>query len=132
MKELRDQKEHQSRALFTNPPPPSPPGELTVMNSGVVQKYAATEDVNEMNGRVNPALTLSDSDDEDAPPRAAHKTRKRTISQSGSGGGAARGSVSSGAATGGLAREGSMTSANRANIITANGAKEGKIGQTSL
>ena len=110
------------------------------MNSAAVQKYAATEEVNEMNGRVNPALTLSDSDDEDAPPRAAHKTRKRTTSAShsagsgtgagGGGGGGGRASVSSGA--GGPVRQGSMSSASRANIITANGSKEGKIGQTSL
>ncbi|XP_043212002.1 high-affinity choline transporter 1-like, partial [Amphibalanus amphitrite] len=117
---------------------PTPPeGELTVMNSAAVQKYAATEEINEMNGRVNPALTLSDSDDEDAPPRAAHKTRKRTTSTSQSGGGegskgaGGRGSVSS-AAAGGPVREGSMSSARKANIITANGSKEGKIGQTSL
>ncbi|XP_043211527.1 high-affinity choline transporter 1-like isoform X1 [Amphibalanus amphitrite] len=117
---------------------PTPPeGELTVMNSAAVQKYAATEEINEMNGRVNPALTLSDSDDEDAPPRATHKTRKRTTSTSQSGGGeggkgaGGRGSVSS-AAAGGPVREGSMSSARKANIITANGSKEGKIGQTSL
>ena len=116
------------------------PGELTVMNSAAVQKYAATEELNEMNGRVNPALTLSDSDDEDAPPRAApNKTRKRAASQASGGvsgsvcsGGVGRRSVSGSIGGEGLAREGSLSSANRANIITANGVKEGKIGQTSL
>ena len=102
------------------------------MNSAAVQKYAATEELNEMNGRVNPALTLSDSDDEDAPPRAApNKTRKRAASQVSSGGGKAAGG-GGGAGGGKLGREGSMSGASRANIITANGVKEEKIGQTSL
>jgi hypothetical protein len=38
-----------------------PEGEMTVMTAAMVQKYCATE---EMNGRVNPAAALSDSDEE--------------------------------------------------------------------